>query len=156
MRCSNSFMWAVIWAVVNVAFDRRDLEVVVSCVFAASSIFVILSTRSSTTFSRWSMRFYYVWLISFWSTISCCNLVMSSLSWLQTSFTATFLVSCSCLASTVASPIYRTLSSSAFPAVCTVLIDSSACSYHVLCALDFMTRSVIWAAWFLRLPTTWD
>jgi hypothetical protein len=70
------------------------------------------------------------------------------------SFITTFLSSCSCLAAIVLSPIYLTLSSRAFPAFCTVLICSSACSFHVLSTLCFPTRSVMWAAWFLRLPTT--
>ena len=117
IRCSNSFMLLVIWAVVKVVLDRKDFEMFVSYVFALSSIFAILSIRSSTTFSRWSMRFCYVWLISFWSTISSCSFVMSSFIWLHTSLTATFFASYSCLSRTVASPIYRTLSSSAFPAV---------------------------------------
>ena len=71
-------------------------------------------------------------------------------------FTATFLSSCSSLTSTAVSPIYRTLSSSAFPAVYTVLIYSSACSFQVLSILCFLTWSVIWAAWFFIFPTTWD
>jgi hypothetical protein len=58
IRCSNSFMWAVIWAVVKVVLDREDLELLASCVFVLSSIFVILSIKSSTTFSRWSILFY--------------------------------------------------------------------------------------------------
>jgi hypothetical protein len=154
--CSSSLRWLVVWAAVNVGFVLFTLLLLFSYVFALSSIFAILSIRSSTTFSRWSMRFCYVWLISFWSTISFCSLVMSSFIWLHTSLTATFFASYSCLSRTVASPIYRTLSSSAFPAVWTVLICSSAWSFHVVFALDFTTRSAICVAWFLRLPTTWD
>jgi hypothetical protein len=153
---SNSFIWAVVCAAVSEDLVLVYFWLLGSYVFALSSIFVILSTRSSTTFSRWSMRFCYVWLRSFCSTISSYSFVMSSFSYFHRSFMATFLSSCCSLTSTAVSPIYRTLSSRAFPAVYTILIYSSAYSCQVLVARDFTTRSVTWAAWFLRFSTTWD
>jgi hypothetical protein len=125
-----------------------------SGVFCLSSIRVILSTKSSTTFSRWSILFYCVLFTSFYSTISFCSFVMSLSICFHKSLITTFLSSCSCLAANVLSPIYLTLSSSAFPAVWTVLIYVSACSFHVLSTFCFPTRSVMWAAWLLRFPTT--
>ena len=135
-------------------FVRVCFWLLFSYVFVLSSIFVILSTKSSTTFSRWSILFYCVLLISFYSTISSCSFVMSLSICFHKSLIATFLSSCACLATIVFSPIYLTLSSRAFPAVWTVLIYSSAWSFHVLSARWFPTRSVMWAAWFLRFPTT--
>ena len=153
---SSSFRWLVVWAAVYVGFVLVCFWLLFSGVFFLSSIRVILSTKSSTTFSRWSILFYCVWFTSFYSTISSCSFVMSLSNCFHKSLITTFLSSCSCLAAIVFSPSYLTLSSRAFPAVWTVLICSSAWSFHVLSTRCFPTRSVMWAAWFLRFPTTWD
>jgi hypothetical protein len=49
---SSSFRWLVVWAAVNVGFVLVCFWLQFSGVFVLSSIFVSLSTKSSTTFSR--------------------------------------------------------------------------------------------------------
>ena len=152
--CSSSLRWVDIWGAVKTDFVRDGFWLLVSYLFALSSIAIILSSKSSTTFSRWSILFDCVWFRSFWSTISLCSCVMSPSVYFKIAFMATTLSSWSTLTISAVSLIYRTLSSSVLPADWTTLIYCSAFYYQS--QIDFCLVSTFCtnAAWPLMFATT--
>ncbi len=130
MRSSSCYNCSFYYGEPRASFARELLVAMTSALFARSSAFTTLASRSSTSFSRWVILFCCTWFKSFYSTISRCNYVISPSIVLQSSFSALFLSCWSSLTSTVASPISVTLFSRAFPAVWTTLMDFSASVCH--------------------------
>jgi hypothetical protein len=86
--------------------------------------------------------------------MSRCSYVTSLSSYVQMSFIATFLSSCSILTSTAVSPIYCTESANLFPASWTTLICSSAWAFHVLTSFCLVSMFARNPAWPRTLATT--
>jgi hypothetical protein len=117
---------------------RELLVAMAFCLFALSSAFTTLVSRSSTSHSRWVILFCCTLLRSFCSTILFWSYVISPCIVFHNSFSAAFLSCCSNLTSTAVSPISVTLFSRALPAVCTALICSYASACHANAAFCFV------------------
>lgn len=118
-----------------------------------SSSFVILSTSSATTSSRWVIQFAWELLTSFWSRMSCWSWVIALSCSFYRAHKALFLSSWSSLTRVYVFCISITFFSRLLPAVWTVRIWLSASFFQHLSALSCSTRLLMYAAQVLRLRT---
>lgn len=123
-----SILFSCYWG----ALDLVARWVAVSSVLALSSALVILSIKSSTTFSRCEILDCCSLFTASWSSISRCSYWTSFSSSFMFSERSLILSSCSSRMRTAASPIRRTFSSSWFPACWTCLIFASASFFQAL------------------------
>ena len=127
---------------------------VVSRVFSLSSNFDILSTRSAITSSRCIIYVCWEALTSIYSTMSVCSWVIALSSSFYISIYVLFLSSWSSLTKVCSSYICSTRFSKLFPAVCTVLMEASASSFHFLSVFCSYSRPPTYVACVLRFWTT--